>query len=121
MMRRISPRIGKAASLLLSLWALSLTQVAQAATPSRVATDVKVSADERGMTSIAVSFSEAPTYSARLERNGSRLIVDVPNTAVKGAPTALTKKVGLVGGLMIQAFNTGKQSTTRLLITLLKR
>ncbi len=120
-MRRTSPQLGKAAGLLLSLWALSLSGAALAAPTARYATDMKLGADEQGTTSITVSFSEAPTYSARLERNGSRLIVDVPNTELKGIPTALTRKVGLVGGVMVQAFKNGKQSTTRILVTLLDR
>jgi type IV pilus assembly protein PilQ len=121
MMTRISPRFGKAASVLFSLWALSLSEAALAAPSARLATDMKVAAEGQGVTRVAVSFSEAPTYSARLERNGSRLIIDVPNASVKGAPAALTEKVGPVGGVMVQTFKSGKQSTTRILITLLSR
>ena len=121
-MTRISPRLGKAAFTLFSLWALALTEVAQAAPGgARMATDMKLAADEQGVTRIAVSFSEAPTYSARLERNGSRLIVDVPNATMKGAPTALTEQLGPVGGVMMQTFRQGKQSTTRILVTLLRK
>jgi type IV pilus assembly protein PilQ len=106
--------------MLFSLWALALSEVAMAAPGGgRLATDMKLAADEQGVTRIAVSFSEPPTYSARLERNGSRLIVDVPNAAMKGAPSALTQKVGLVGGVMMQTFRQGKQTTTRILVTLL--
>jgi len=107
--------------MLFSLWALALPAVAAAAPGgARLATDMKLAADEQGVTRVSVSFSETPTYTARLERNGSRLIVDVPNAAVRGAPTALTEQVGPVGGVMMQTFRQGKQSTTRILVTLLR-
>lgn len=121
-MRRISPRFGHAASLLLSLFLVSTSQSAFAADSApRLATDMKVTAESEAVTRIAVSFSEPPTFTARLERAGTRLIVDVPNAMLKGAPTAITDKVGQVGGVMVQTFKTGKVSTTRVLVTLLEK
>ena len=35
---------------------------------------------------VVVGFSEIPAFTARLERNGLRLVVDVPNADLKGAP-----------------------------------
>jgi type IV pilus assembly protein PilQ len=67
-----------------------------------------------------VSFTSVPTYTARLERDKRRLIVDIPDADLRGAPTAITRKTGVVGGVMAQAFQVGKSKTTRILITLLE-
>jgi type IV pilus assembly protein PilQ len=121
-MRRTSPRLAHAASLLLSFFLVSTSHSALGATPApRFVTDMKVTPESEGVTRVAVSFSEPPLYTARLERGGTRLIVDVPNATLKGAPTAITDKVGLVGGVMVQTFKNGKTSTTRLLVTLLEK
>ncbi len=121
-MRRTSPRLGHAASLLLALFLVSTSQTALGSSPApRFATDMKVTPESDGVTRIAVSFSEPPVYTARLERGGTRLIVDVPNSTLKGAPTAVTDKVGPVGGVMVQTFKSGKTSTTRVLVTLLEK
>jgi len=76
---------------------------------------------ERDVVRIVVGFDEIPTFTARLDRNGLRLVVDVPNADLKGAPSALTDRLGVVGGVMAQAFQSDGKSTTRLLVTLLEQ
>ena len=67
---------------------------------------------------VVVTFSEAPTYTARLEKKSRRLVVDVSGADVTTAPAALTDRVGVVGGVMTQAFWTGAGKVTRILVTL---
>ncbi|HEY6080827.1 MAG TPA: type IV pilus secretin PilQ [Polyangiaceae bacterium] len=112
-------RFGRALSLAFSLSVLS--SVAQAAAPTRVATQLELKpGDTKGAARLRVSFSEAPTFTARMERAGTRLIVDVPSASAKGVPSALLDKVGVVGGVMVQSFAAGGGETTRLLLTLLE-
>ena len=96
---------------------------AHAVEPSaRYATSLKLAAAEQPRAArVTIGFTSAPTYTARLEQNGLRLIVDVPNTALKGVPSAITDRVGVVGGMMVQAFRGQRGTTTRLLITLVER
>jgi len=69
-------------------------------------------------TRVVVQFSSAPTYSARLERDGTRLVIDVADAGLAGAPTAITEPTGLVTGVLAQSFTGEDASTARLLISL---
>ncbi len=90
-------------------------------TRSRQASDIQVLPDDQtGGTRIVVKFSSPPTYTARIQREGKRLIIDVPSAELDGAPAAITKRTGVVGGVMAQTFRSGKQKTLRLLVTLLE-
>lgn len=121
-MRRTSSRTVAAASLLALLTALAVPNRAEAEERANHATSVRMVRDsERDVVRIVVGFSEIPTFTARLEQSGLRLVVDIPDADLKGAPTALTDRVGVVGGVMAQAFHTGGKSTTRLLVTLLEQ
>jgi type IV pilus assembly protein PilQ len=112
-------RFGRALSLATSLTALS--SLAFAAGPERVATHLELKPTERaGGARLRMTFSEPPSYTARLERGATRLIVDVPSSTVKGIPSALLDKVGVVGGVMVQSFAAEGGRTTRLLLTLLE-
>ena len=120
-MRRTSSRTLAATSLLALLTALAVPNRAEAEERANHATSVRMVRDaERDVVRIVVGFSEIPAFTARLERNGLRLVVDVPNADLKGAPTALTDRQGVVGGVMTQAFQSEGKSTTRLLVTLLE-
>ncbi|HWZ89815.1 MAG TPA: hypothetical protein VNW92_13225, partial [Polyangiaceae bacterium] len=120
-MRRTSSRTLAATSLLALLTALAVPNRADAEERANHATSVRMVRDaERDVVSIVVGFSDIPAFTARLERNGLRLVVDVPDADLKGAPTALTERLGVVGGVMAQAFQADGKSTTRLLITLLE-
>ena len=118
-MRRTQRARTKAwAALLVALALLATTGVALAAGKS-FATNVRVTpVDRSGAAEVVVTFTSKPTFSARLSNGGKRLLVDVPNSSVRGAPTALTRKVGVVGGVMLQSFKNGESTTTRLLVSL---
>lgn len=112
-------RFRRACSLALSLTALS--SLALAAPPERVATHLELKpANASGAARLRMTFSAPPTFTARLERGATRLVVDVPSSSVKGVPTALLDKVGVVGGVMVQSFAAAEGRTTRLLLTLLE-
>jgi type IV pilus assembly protein PilQ len=118
-MSSLSTRFGRACSLALSLTALS--SIALAAAPERVATHLELkAADQAGAARLRMTFSEPPTFTARLERGATRLVVDVPSSSMKGIPSALLDKVGVVGGVMVQSFAGANGRTTRLLLTLLE-
>jgi type IV pilus assembly protein PilQ len=118
-MSSLSTRFGRAFSLALSLTALS--SLAMAAPPERVATHLELkAADQAGAARLRMTFSQPPTFTARLERGATRLIVDVPSSSLKDIPTALLDKVGVVGGVMVQSFAGAGGRTTRLLLTLLE-
>jgi type IV pilus assembly protein PilQ len=120
-MRRTSSRTLAATSLLALLTALAVPNRAEAEELANHATTVHMVRDaERDVVRIVVGFSEIPAFTARLDRNGLRLVVDVPNADLQGAPTALTERLGVVGGVMAQAFRADGKSTTRLLVTLLE-
>src|SRR4051812_8050219 len=121
-MRRSSSRSLAATSLLALLSALAVPNRAAAEERANHATSVRMVRDaERDVVRIVVGFSETPAFTARLDRNGLRLLVDVPNADLQGAPTALTERQGVVGGVMAQAFQSEGKSTTRLLVTLLEQ
>ncbi len=117
-MRRLSTRFGYACSLALSLTALS--SFAQGTPAERVATHLELKpAEQAGAARLRMTFSQPPTFTARMERGATRLIVDVPSWTVKDVPSALLDRVGVVGGVMVQSFAAGGGRTTRLLLTLL--
>jgi type IV pilus assembly protein PilQ len=95
-----------------------LATAARAEDPARAATDMRLVHDEQAShTDILVDFTKPPTFSARMDRKRGRLIVDVPKSAVSGAPPALVETQGFVGGAMIQQFGAGEAATTRIIIT----
>jgi type IV pilus assembly protein PilQ len=104
----------------LGLSVLAGPSVAEAAQGQRHATDIRVNPADSGGAQVVVTFSAQPTYTARLDQNGRRLIVDVPGADIKGAPAAITRRTGVVGGVMAQAFKNGDTKTTRVLVTLLE-
>src|SRR5258705_9171698 len=118
-MSSLSTRLGRALSLALSLTALS--SLALAAPPERVATHLELKAEgQAGAAKLRMTFSQPPTFTARLERGSTRLVVDVPSSSLQNIPSALLDKVGVVGGVMVQSFAANGARTTRLLLTLLE-
>lgn len=70
---------------------------------------------------VAIVAASAPIYTARLAEDGKRLIVDISNADVSGAPGALTDPAGVVGGVLTQAFRQSNGDVlTRVTITLLE-
>lgn len=110
---------GPLAASLLVAWVGAAPHPASAAPAPRHATELMVAPQgDAGGASVRVEFTLTPTYTARLERAGRRLIVDVPASSVKGAPSAVTRKTGVVGGVMLQSFGEGAKAVTRLIVTL---
>jgi type IV pilus assembly protein PilQ len=99
---------------------LFLAGPAGATGPDRQAKEISVAAGAGSEARVVVSFSSAPTFTARLDKQKSRLIVDVPNAVLSGAPSAVTERVGVLGGVMAQSFKVAGGHTTRFLLTLLE-
>lgn len=93
--------------------------------------DVRVRATDAqtGAAEIEVLGTTAPVYTMRVEGGGKRLVVDLSNADVpsSGEPGAgrvtgaITSAVGVIGGLMTQAFKTDAGQMTRLSISLNKQ
>jgi type IV pilus assembly protein PilQ len=82
--------------------------------------DVRVRADDAvpDGTQIEIVGTQAPSFGVRLGDNGRRLFVDLADADTRGAPPALTTPVGLVGGVLTQAYPAGSGSMARVTITL---
>src|SRR5689334_1545830 len=115
-------RLGRAslAAPLALLTGLALASPARAAAPERKATHVVVAKASDAETRVSVSFTAPPTFTARLDKQKNRLVVDVPQADLAAVPGALTDRVGIVGGVMTQSFAVAGGHTTRLLVTLLE-
>lgn len=108
-----------AAVLLVSTVASPVTVAAETGRKTH-ATHIAVQEGAGGGAHVSIEFTRTPTYTARLEQGGRRLVLDVPNADLRGVPPALTNHVGVVGGVMAQTFKTKQGTTTRFLITLLQ-
>ena len=123
--RKSAKRRNAAAALggLAGLAALFTGQVAWAADagPNHVR-DVKVVPADGvpGGADIQIVGTSTPTYNVRVAEGGKRLYVDLSNSDVIGAPAALTDAVGVVGGVLTQAFKTEAGSIARLNVSLAK-
>ena len=84
--------------------------------------DVKVHAAEGipGGTEIEVVGTGAPTFNVRVTEGGKRLLVDLSDADVVGAPEAITNASGVVGGILTQAFRNESGNVTRLSVSLAK-
>ncbi len=81
--------------------------------------DVRVRAVNGEEAEVEIIGTETPTYGARLD--GSRLLVDIRNSDLAGAPTALHQTVGVVGGVLTQPYRNESGAMTRLAIHLNKQ
>ncbi len=104
----------------LSVWALTaLFAVSAVALPNQVKVSrVTLSAPKEGTARIVVRTSARPTYTARVTDGGRRILLDISDAVVDGAPPAIVEGNAVVAGVMTQAFDDPK--TTRLLIQLAK-
>jgi type IV pilus assembly protein PilQ len=110
---------GRWAGGLFLLGALGLASPAWAAAPGTKVTEVKaVAAGEAA--EISVACTATPHYTARVADKGKRLIIDLSDADIDGAAAALTDRVGVVGGVMTQAFKNDAGSTTRIIISLVQ-
>ena len=91
-------------------------------TPNHVR-DVKIrQADaSTGATEIEVVGTTAPVFNVRVEGGGKRLLVDISNADVAGVKDAITAQVGVVGGVLTQAFKTDQGMMTRLSVSLVRQ
>jgi type IV pilus assembly protein PilQ len=82
--------------------------------------DVRVRKDDRvaGGSVIDVTGTRPAVYDVRVGEGGRRLFVDLTDSDVDGAPAAITTPVGIVGGVLTQAFATEAGRMARLSITL---
>ncbi|HEY8943132.1 MAG TPA: AMIN domain-containing protein, partial [Polyangiaceae bacterium] len=118
-MRFAASRLGATISLSTTLGALLVSGPALASgEPQRQATQIRVTPESAGGSSVRVEFTRTPTYTARLEPSGRRLIVDVPDAVLGKVPPALTETVGVVGGVLTQTFESKGENITRVLVTL---
>ncbi len=116
-----APRIRRGARSAAFAAALCLSPSLCLAASGRHATHVEVRPlGEPRAAEVVVTFTTEPAYTARLEKGNRRLVVDVTDADVLGANPALTDRVGIVGGVLTQAFHTGPGSTTRILVTLME-
>ncbi|MDB4940772.1 MAG: Type pilus biosis protein PilQ [Labilithrix sp.] len=85
--------------------------------------DVKIRAVDTatGSTEIEVVGTTAPVFNVRVESGGKRLLVDIANSDAAGVKDALTSQVGVVGGVLTQAFKTEQGMMTRLSVSLVKQ
>jgi type IV pilus assembly protein PilQ len=99
---------------------LFATSIASAEPAANHVRDVRVRADETasGAVQIEIVGTGAPTYSVRVADGGRRLLLDLSDSDVVGAPAAITNAVGIVGGILTQSYPTGTGAMTRLTVTL---
>lgn len=114
---RAGTRMGVLVVAIAAWWSLS-AKSARAEADGRFATAAQLSHDDStGIAELSVRFSSKPTFTARATDNKRRLIVDVPNSDVRGAPPALVED-GAIAGAMIQAYQGDRANTTRLIVRL---
>jgi len=84
--------------------------------------DVQVHASDgpSGSAEIEIVGTGAPSYNVRVADGGRRLLVDLSNTDVAGAPAAITTPIGVVGGVLTQGFDTEVGHMARLTISLVR-
>lgn len=84
--------------------------------------DVRVHAADgvSGGTEVEIVGTGAPNYNVRVADGGRRLLVDLSDSDVAGAPAAITTPVGVVGGVLTQGYDTNVGHMTRLAIALTK-
>lgn len=82
--------------------------------------DVRVRADDAaaGAAQIEVVGTSVPVYSARVTDGGHRILVDLSDSDVSGAPAAITTPVGVVGGVLTRTYATDAGPMARLTISL---
>ena len=92
------------------------------ATNHECATSGRSSASDgaAGGVEVEVLGSGAPNYSVRVADGGRRLLVDLSDADVAGAPAAITPPGGVVGGVLTQGYETAAGHMTRLAISLVK-
>ncbi|MGE5784772.1 MAG: type IV pilus secretin PilQ [Myxococcales bacterium] len=89
------------------------------ANPIRGATGITVHSDPSNARSeVVVAFSAEPEFSARLERQAKRLVIDVRDCELRGAPPSLLEKQGLVAGVLTQEYRDSNGKLLRIWVSL---
>ena len=73
-----------------------------------------------GPAEIEIVGTGAPSYSVRVADGGRKLLLDLTDSDVVGAPAAITAPGGVVGGILTQSYPSGAGQMTRLTVTLLR-
>ncbi|HEY8090738.1 MAG TPA: AMIN domain-containing protein, partial [Polyangiaceae bacterium] len=97
---------------------LVCASVASAETATNHVRDVRVHPSDGGGAEIEIVGTGAPTYNVRVADGGRRLLVDLSDSDLAGAPAAITTPMGLVGGVLTQSYETPVGHMTRLSISL---
>ena len=97
---------------------VSIASVAHADVAANHVRDVRVRATDAGGAEIEIVGTGAPSYNVRVADGGRRLLVDLTDSDVAGAPAAITTPVGVVGGVLTQGYGTAAGSMTRLSVSL---
>ncbi len=115
-------RLTRIASFAVAASVVGSTGLAAAAGEHNHVRDVRITPDDavKDGAKIEIAGADALTYSVRVADGGSRILVDLSDADVAGAPAAITKSVGVVGGVLTQAFPTATGSMTRVTVNLLK-
>jgi type IV pilus assembly protein PilQ len=80
--------------------------------------NVSVTAPAAGGAEVLIAATGTPQFNARVENGGMRIVVDIHDADVQGAPGAITHGNALVGGVMTQAYQQNGQRITRVLVNL---
>jgi type IV pilus assembly protein PilQ len=102
---------------LLALTLLLAAHPAYAETTSQVR-DLRVVAGDNDLGRVEIELDQAPRYSARVDLQTRRIIIDVADAVLRGAPDAITKPAGVVGGVLAQTFEDGGRRTSRFIVSL---
>jgi type IV pilus assembly protein PilQ len=84
--------------------------------------EVHVRSDDSvpGGAQIEIIETAPQPYTVRVADGGHRLLVDLSDSDVSGAPAAITTSVGVVGGVLTQSYPTPSGSMTRITVSLQK-
>ncbi len=74
----------------------------------------------QGSVEVEIVASGAPAYNMRIADGGQRLLVDLADSDIVGAPAAITTPIGIVGGVLTQSYDTSAGHMARLTINLLR-
>lgn len=104
-------------------WMASLTILCAAlpalADATRGATGIVVHSNTQDARSqVTLSFSSTPTFTARLERASKRLVIDVHDCELRGAPPSTVEKQGIVAGILAQPYRESNRNVLRVWISL---
>jgi type IV pilus assembly protein PilQ len=99
---------------------LVCASAASAQTATNHVRDVRVKPSDGGGAEIEIVGTGALTYNVRIADGGRRLIIDLSDSDVAGAPAAITTPMGLVGGVLTQGYDTPAGHMTRLTVSLVQ-